>query len=204
MSNPAYQAARAEKSREKIVQAALALFVERGYDAVALKDIATAAAVSTATLFKHFPEKDQLITGATALLAELRDEGSAQSDVEPVLEDALKTIGQSYARRLDHPMLIGLARLGVSLGGRVPGLGAAVNEAWRKPFAVRLQTVLERGITDGKLVIPDMTVATQQFFGLMTDALLWRRLLSLGGAADSGYRNTVVAEAVKTFLARYS
>jgi len=205
MSNPAYQAARSAQAREKILNAALALFVERGYDVISLKDIAAAADVSTATLFKHFPQKDALLNGATDLLAAMRDEGAQGEDltIKP-LDEALRIIGLSYARRLDHPMLLGLARLGVTLGDRVPGLGEAVNEAWRKPFATRLEVVLEGAIKSKIVLIPDMTVAIRQFFGLITDALLWRRLLNLGGPADPTYRAAVVEEAIKTFLKRYS
>lgn len=202
MSNPVYQAARAAKSREKILNASLALFVERGFDLVSLKDIAAAANVSTATLFKHFPKKEDLLTGATALLADMRDENSAH-DTQLPLQEALTQIGTSYARRLDHPMLLGLARLGVTLGGRVPGLGRAVNDAWRKPFATRMTLLLEDAISKNTIKTPDIAVSTRQFFGLMTDAILWQRLLALSGPADSGYRQAVVSEAVKTFLARY-
>jgi len=177
------------------------LFVERGFETVGLKDIAAAADVSTATLFKHYPQKEALLSGATALLADMRDENAPAQETS--LEDGLRTIGGSYARRLDHPMLLGLARLGVTLGDRVPGLGVAVNDAWRKPFSARLETVLEKGIAQEGIKIPDMTVAVRQFFGLITDALLWRRLLNLGGPADPTYRAAIVEEAIKTFLARY-
>lgn len=203
MSNPAYQAARAAKSRENILNAALALFVERGYDTVGLKDIAAAASVSTATLFKHFPKKDDLLTAAISLLAEMRDE-TAKDDSELPFEQALNQIGTSYARRLDHPMLLGLARLGVTLSPKVPGLGRAVNDAWRKPFAARMAALLENAIANGTIKTPDVTVSTRQFFGLMTDALLWPRLLNLSGANDASFRQAVVNEAIKTFLSRYA
>lgn len=203
MSNPAYQAARAAKSRENILNAALALFVERGYDTVGLKDIAAGARVSTATLFKHFPKKDDLLTAAITLLADMRDD-SAKNDTDIPLEQALTQIGTSYARRLDHPMLLGLARLGVTLSPSIPHLGRAVNDAWRKPFAARMTALLEDAITKGTIKTPDITVSTRQFFGLMTDALLWPRLLALSGPHDAGFRQAVVTEAVKTFLSRYS
>ena len=77
MSNPEYQAARALKSRERILNAALGLFVERGFDNVALKDISKVAKVSTATVFKHFPQKESLLTGASDLLGQMRDETHA-------------------------------------------------------------------------------------------------------------------------------
>ncbi|MCB1538459.1 MAG: TetR/AcrR family transcriptional regulator [Rhodospirillales bacterium] len=202
MSNPDYQAARARKSREKILNAALGLFVERGFDTVGLKDIARAARVSTATVFKHYPQKEQLLTGAVALLAEMRDETHA-TPAEPVLA-ALRAIGLSYARRLDNPMLLGLIRLGILLKESAPGLGQAVNDAWRRPFIARLEALLDRGIDDGHWRITDRGVATRQFYGLITDALLWPRLFGLSASTPAPYREMVVDEAVKTFSMRYA
>ena len=41
--------------------AALRLFLERGYDDVGIREIADAADVSTTKLFKHFPVKEALV-----------------------------------------------------------------------------------------------------------------------------------------------
>lgn len=201
MSNPEYQAARARKSRERILNAALGLFVERGFDTVALKDIAKVAKVSTATVFKHFPQKESLLTGASDLLGQMRDETHAKNTLPT--QDALRSIGLSYARRLDNPMLLGLIRMGILLKEQVPGIGQSVNDAWRKPFIARLDDVLDQGISEGSLRITDRAVATRQFFGLVTDALLWPRLFALTDAHPVGYRDAVVDEAIRTFNARY-
>jgi AcrR family transcriptional regulator len=48
-------------TRQSIADAALRLFLERGYDQVSIRDIADAADVSTTTLFKHFPGKEALV-----------------------------------------------------------------------------------------------------------------------------------------------
>ncbi|WP_077801372.1 TetR/AcrR family transcriptional regulator [Streptomyces sp. JHA26] len=48
-------------TRRAIADAALRLFLERGYDAVSVREIADAADVSTTTLFKHFPVKEALV-----------------------------------------------------------------------------------------------------------------------------------------------
>ena len=202
MSNPEYQAARANKSREKILQAALGLFVERGFDAVALKDIAKMAKVSTATLFAHFPHKEALLIGAIDLLAQMRDETVAKNTLP--MPDALRSIGLSYARRLDNPMLLGLIRMGILMKEKVDGLGQAVNDAWRKPFINRLNDVLDQGMSLRYWVITDRNVASRQFFGLLTDALLWPRLFAMSEGAPAGYREAVVDEAIKTFMARYA
>jgi AcrR family transcriptional regulator len=48
-------------TRQAIADAALELFLERGYDRVSIRDIADAADVSTTTLFKHFTGKEALV-----------------------------------------------------------------------------------------------------------------------------------------------
>ena len=203
MSNPAYQAARARASREKIVAASLKLFVEYGFDAAKLQDIARAAGVSTATLFKHFPKKDDMLGEAVNTLATLEDDASLPA-IGRFTPDALKSIGLQYARRLDNPMMLGLIRLGIIEVGRNPHIGPIVSDAWRKPFIGRLNALLDQGVSDGILRIVDRTVAVRQFLGLMTDALLWPRLLGLTASTATGYREIVVDEGVRTFLSRYA
>ncbi|MGY5138836.1 TetR/AcrR family transcriptional regulator, partial [Streptomyces nigrescens] len=51
-------------TRQALADAALRLFLERGYDQVSIRDIAEAADVSTTTLFKHFPGKEALVFDA--------------------------------------------------------------------------------------------------------------------------------------------
>ncbi|MEU7417420.1 TetR/AcrR family transcriptional regulator [Streptomyces antibioticus] len=48
-------------TRQAIAEAALGLFLERGYDRVTVKDVAEAADVSMSGLFKHFPTKESLV-----------------------------------------------------------------------------------------------------------------------------------------------
>ena len=48
-------------TRQALSAAALALFLEHGFDAVTVRQIADAADVSTTTLMKHFPTKEALV-----------------------------------------------------------------------------------------------------------------------------------------------
>lgn len=48
-------------TRKSLADAALRLFLDRGYDQVSVKDVADAADVSVTTLFKHFPSKEALV-----------------------------------------------------------------------------------------------------------------------------------------------
>lgn len=49
------------RTRKAISEAAIALFLERGYDDVPVTEIAEAAEVSKRTLFAYFPTKDDLV-----------------------------------------------------------------------------------------------------------------------------------------------
>ena len=52
---------RRQRTREAIVDAAAELFVERGFDAVSVSEIAQRAGVVEKTVFNHFPVKDGLV-----------------------------------------------------------------------------------------------------------------------------------------------
>ncbi|MGC1677660.1 MAG: TetR family transcriptional regulator [Candidatus Binataceae bacterium] len=51
-----------ERTRGEIYQAAITLFIRRGFDAVTIEDICEAADVARATFFLHFPAKEALLT----------------------------------------------------------------------------------------------------------------------------------------------
>ncbi|MEW9528225.1 TetR/AcrR family transcriptional regulator [Microbispora sp. NPDC049125] len=82
-------------TRQALADAALRLFLERGYDAVGVREIAEAADVSVTTLFKHFPGgKEALVFDQgddreAALVAAVRDRPAGQS-IPQALRDLLR------------------------------------------------------------------------------------------------------------------
>jgi len=54
------QAAKSQRSREQILRNALRLFSSRGYRATSVRDIATAAKLSTGNVYHHFPDKESI------------------------------------------------------------------------------------------------------------------------------------------------
>ncbi|KUL33923.1 TetR family transcriptional regulator [Streptomyces sp. NRRL F-4489] len=48
-------------TRQKIADTALRLFLERGYEAVGIREVAAEADVAVTTLFSHFPSKEALV-----------------------------------------------------------------------------------------------------------------------------------------------
>jgi AcrR family transcriptional regulator len=50
-----------QRTREQIIEAAMALFAERGYQATTIADIAAAAEVAPRTFFSYFPSKEAVV-----------------------------------------------------------------------------------------------------------------------------------------------
>ncbi|ANB04303.1 TetR family transcriptional regulator [Streptomyces ambofaciens] len=62
MSEPTgLRARKKERTRDAIGDAAVALFLEHGFDRVSVSDIAAAAEISKPTLFRYFPTKEDLV-----------------------------------------------------------------------------------------------------------------------------------------------
>jgi AcrR family transcriptional regulator len=55
------QGSKRQRTRERISREAMALFAERGFDAVTVTDITAAAGVARSTFFRYFPDKANVL-----------------------------------------------------------------------------------------------------------------------------------------------
>ncbi|BFU44000.1 TetR/AcrR family transcriptional regulator [Krasilnikovia sp. MM14-A1004] len=66
-------------ARERLVVAAVDLFIEQGYDATTVAQIAERAGVTKSTFFRHFPDKRELLVAGQETLSRLLAEGIAEA-----------------------------------------------------------------------------------------------------------------------------
>ena len=82
---------KAEATRARLLDVAAEVFVERGYAAVSLRDIAVAAGVTKGAIYGHFRSKGQLLVEVIRTQLAERD---AQFDVQLAVERPMETFFQ--------------------------------------------------------------------------------------------------------------
>ncbi len=116
-------------TRQAIADAALALFLEHGYDQVSIRDIADAADVSTTTLFKHFSGKEALVfdqdeAREAELVAAVRERPAGQDIVDALREYVL----DNWLPIAESPQLAQF----INLVDATPVLRAYSERAWAR------------------------------------------------------------------------
>jgi AcrR family transcriptional regulator len=76
-------------ARERLVVAAVDLFIEQGYDDTTVAQIAERAGVTRSTFFRHFPDKRELLVAGQATLSALLAEGIAAAPEDATPLDAV-------------------------------------------------------------------------------------------------------------------
>src|SRR3954462_714479 len=91
------------QTRARISEVAARLFLERGFDAVTVAEVARAAGVSSVTVFKHFPRKEDLFLDRAVDAVEILR--SAVRDRAPGV-DVLASLRDATLRLVDerHPL----------------------------------------------------------------------------------------------------
>ncbi|MCM3359708.1 MULTISPECIES: TetR/AcrR family transcriptional regulator [unclassified Psychrobacillus] len=73
-----------QQRRENIIKIATELFLEQGIQTIQMQDIATAAGVGIATLFRYFPKKEYLVIAATNAITD-----KMATDVGEIVEQTI-------------------------------------------------------------------------------------------------------------------
>jgi AcrR family transcriptional regulator len=142
-----------------IAQATSDLLIAEGYGGLTMAGVASEAGVSTATLYRRFHNKEELVVAALAELREqelFSDTGSLAGDVREILERLANRL------RNDGGMLA--AVLGETVHN--PTLAAALRGQFDEDYRTGLSAVLERAVARGELDEPgDVSLASSLLMG---------------------------------------
>jgi len=203
MTTESYHQRVRQEKRRAVVQAAMQLFLEQGYERTSLQQVANQANVSTATLFKRFPTKSALFEAMVEDFWSVETPSEAPTPAHS-LEAGLNEIGLEYVRRMRRPEIQAIYRVIIAESQRFPDLGLMITDKVKRPFLDRLKAYLCAEEQAGTLVVPDADVVANQFLALIAGQSFWPELMAPGCGGTDADAVKVVAEAVTTLMARYS
>ncbi|MFJ9541566.1 TetR/AcrR family transcriptional regulator [Streptomyces sp. NPDC101225] len=115
MTHPGLRERKRQRMYEHVSEVAIRLFLEKGFDAVSVAEVAAAAEISKPTLFRYFPAKEDLVLHR---IADHEDEAAriVAGQAHPV--DALRRHflegldeGDPVTGLSDHPQVLAFHRL---------------------------------------------------------------------------------------------
>ena len=206
-----YRVGRAPSSqkRQAILDAARALFVQRGYAGTSMDDVAAQAHVSKQTVYSHFVDKARLFNELIA--ADIADsETSTHPLIESMpmterLERDLQVFARAHLADVMQPELLRMRRMLIGEAERFPALAKAWYEAGPMRscavFAVWFKALDERGL----LRVADPLLAAQQFNWLVLSIPVNAAMAEPSDHALFTPRelNHYADEGVRVFLAAY-
>jgi AcrR family transcriptional regulator len=168
-----------QRTRQAILDAALALFAERGYFGTRLRDVASAVGVRESALYNYFPGKEALFEALLAADSNLKSEQLAAVLETPGTDGraVLDRLAEFALDRFVQPRQQQLFRILMSDGLRLAREGR-INLLERmgssRPLLQRLMREL---IRTGCLRDVDPELLIMQFLGPL---LFWRQLHAIG------------------------
>lgn len=201
---PAEVPARSLRKRGQIARAATALFLEHGYDAVSMENVARVAGVSKATLYAHFVSKDKLFT--TILNEEYRNSQINDALFPTQVADlraTLLAIGQCVLRFLLQPRTLAIVRIAIAESDCFPALGEFFQQRVLQRFDDYFCSWLEILLGQGLVKTPDPRIATRQFMALLRSDLFLRACLDRSHPPDNVQIDATVTAAVDAWLCVY-
>jgi TetR/AcrR family transcriptional repressor of mexJK operon len=199
---------RSSRKRSAILDAATGLFLTREYAGTSMEEIASAAAVSKQTVYKHFSDKETLFREVA--LGSVEPVGSAfQAEVTATAEAndvpaALQKLARTYIDAVMSPMLLRRRQLVLREAGRFPDLAHKYHETGPRRAIAALSTAFARLAERGELMIKDPRVAATQFAFLVIGEPLDTAMFRGVGRRRTRRELRALADAgVDVFLAAY-
>ncbi|AZZ92348.1 TetR family transcriptional regulator [Hahella sp. KA22] len=193
-----------ERKREAILDAAVSVFQESGFQGASMDRIAERAQVSKRTVYNHFTSKEALFIEITEQVwrkAMDATEFPYQSDAP--LAPQLTAIAEQELELLGSEGYIAMARMVLAEYMLSPDLARQAmqkmqeNEGGTKRW-------LKAAMADKRLIKVDPEFAATQFMSQIKAFAFWPQIVGHAPNPTQAERREIVAAAVEMFLGRYA
>lgn len=164
----------------ELLAAALDLFVEKGFAATRVEEVATRAGVSKGTLFLYFPSKEELFKAVIRenLSGRFAHWEMESQTFEGSTADLLRECMNAWWRRIGNTKASGISKLIVAEAHNFPEIAAFYQAEVAQPGARLLQRILQRGIDRGEFRPVPTDYAVFSLIAAMMFLMMWKQSLS--------------------------
>lgn len=159
----------------ELLDAALALFVEKGFAATRVDEVAARAGVSKGTLFLYFSTKEDLFKAVVreVIAGHLAEWGRELDSFDGSTEELLRYCMRVWWRRVGETPAAGISKLMLGEAQNFPELSDFYRREIIEPGNALVGRILQRGVDRGELRIPEMPYAVKLVLAPMLFLSLW-------------------------------
>jgi TetR/AcrR family transcriptional regulator len=174
---------RKEARPKELLDAALDLFVEKGFAATRAEEVAHRAGVSKGTLFLYFPTKEELFKAVIREnIIKLFPTWQQEYDAfEGTSADMLRFAMRTWWERMGKTRASGVVKLVMSEAQNFPEIAAFYQAEVIQPGNHLIRNILARGVSSGEFCAMDLDQAVYTVVAPMIFLMMWKH--SLGACA---------------------
>jgi TetR/AcrR family transcriptional regulator len=176
-------ARRKEARPGELLDAALDLFVAKGFAATRVEEVAVKAGVSKGTLFLYFNSKQELFEAVVREnIGNHINQGMVEIDnFTGTTTDMLGIAMFAWWERVGNTKASGISKLVMSESSNFPALAHFYQEAVVKPGQQLIRAILQRGIDRGEFRSLNMDYAVYSVIAPLMFLTMWKHSLGASG-----------------------
>ena len=186
----------------ELLDAALTLFVEKGFAATRAEEVAKLAGVSKGTLFLYFSSKEELFKAVVRenISGRFPEWNAEFASFQGSTADLLRTCMSTWWARLGSTKASGISKLMMSEARNFPELAAFYQQEVIQPGNELICRVLQRGVDRGEFRPMDMKYGVYLVLAPMLFLSMWKHSLGTCCAGDELNPEDYIALQVETLL----
>jgi TetR/AcrR family transcriptional regulator len=177
---------RKEARPGELLDAALDLFVEKGFAATKSEEVAARAGVSKGTLFLYFPSKEELFKAVVRenISGRFPEWNQEFEDFEGSSADMVRYCMKAWWERVGATRASGITKLMISEACNFPDIAAFYQQEVIGPGQNLVRRILQRGVDGGEFHITDVEYATYTIVAAMVFLIMAKHSVGACVAKD--------------------
>lgn len=165
----------------ELLQAALSLFVEKGFAATRVEEVAALAGVSKGTLFLYFETKEDLLKAvireniANLFPAWNEEFNTFKGNSSEMLRYAMR----SWWERIGNTPASGIPKLVMGEAQNFPDIAKFYHSEVIEPGVALIRRILQRGVDSGEFRTIDLDQAVHTVYAPMIFLMMWKNSMGL-------------------------